>query len=865
LRLAPLALVLAASISWAQSSQPGSPPAQPPPLSKAPRLVGSIPAPYPPQALAEGREAVVVLQIDLDARGVVVSASVLQGAGPEFDLPALAAAQQFQFEPAEAGGKPVPVRITYRYRFEIQKKVVEKTVVAPAAAPTGPRPVSFRGRLLERGTRKALVGVRVFLLGTGGLARTDAGGFFEFRGVDPGSYQLTARTPAHERLTALVRVPFQGVGSGDFYLRPRPYDPFETIIRAPRVEEQVVQRTVRLEEISRIPGIQGDALKVVQNLPGVARVPFGLGGLVIRGSSPQDSLAFLDGHPIPMLFHFLGLRSVFNSDILSRIDFVPGNFSAEYGRLSGGLLDVWTRPGKRDGLHGFVDVNVFDAGFLLEGPVGEGSFTLSARRSYIDAILPLFLDSKNVELTVAPFYYDYQASLHYPLGKGHEIKILVYGSEDELKFIRPAPPGSGAADLRGEFKNDILFHRLQVGWSYRAPSGFENLFSASGGIDRLLVSIGQRADIILDTTFVSVRDEARWRLSKEVKLALGLDLQAGRERLGGKLPIIPKEGETARIIVQDPQKGDSRDNFFDPALYLSATWQVTPKLSLTPQLRWDYWSRLHRGTLDPRLSLRYELREGTALTAGAGLYHQPPFADEISPIFGNPNLGPFKAAHYSLGISHRFTQALSLDLTGFYKNLSDVVVRSEAAIVRDGKIVPELLNNNGRGEVYGVELLLRHQLYRGFFGWLGYTLMRALRSDGPDKAYRTFQFDQTHILTAIASYKLGRGWQVGFRWRYVTGFPFTPYVAGILNSDSGRYRPIPGPQLSERVPAFHQLDLRIDKEWAFERWRLSVYLDIQNVYNRENPEAVRYNFDFTQRAYLTGLPIIPGFGIRGDF
>jgi TonB family protein len=846
-----LALWLLAAPAWAQ--------VPPPELSKAPRLLRMPPAPYPPKALAEGREAVVVLQIDVDAAGKVTSASVLQGAGPDFDEAALRAVRAAVFEPAEAAGKPVPVRITYRYRFTLAKKVEVRE--EPARLPEG---LSFRGKLLERGTRVPLSGVRVYLLGTGKVERTQADGTFEIRGVAPGTYKLTARTPAHERLEAHVRVPFLGFGTGTFYLRKRPFDPYEIIIRAPREREQVVERTVRVEEISRIPGIQGDALKVVQNLPGVARIPFGFGGLVIRGSAPQDSLAFLDGHPIPILFHFLGLRSVFNSDILSRIDFIPGNYPAEYGRLTGGLLDVWTRPGKRDGVHGFVDVNVFDAGFLVEGPVGQGSYTISGRRSYIDAVLPAVLGS-SVDLTVAPYYYDYQIGLNYPLGRGHDFKVLFFGSEDELKFVRALPPGAAPADIRGEFKNSILFHRLLTGWTYKPSGDFENRFSASGGFDRILFVIGQRLDVVRDQTLVTVRDEARWRLNHSLRLSAGLDLWAGTDRFGGKIPVIPKEGEPFRAIVDDPKVGFSTATFANIALFSSLAWQVTPELTVTPQLRWDYWSRLRRGTLDPRLTVRYQIGEGSYLTVGAGIYHQQPFFDELSPIFGNPNLGPISAAHYSAGISHLITPALSVDFTLFYKNLSDLVVRSETPVFRDGKLVPELLSNNGKGEVFGMEFLLRHQLYKGLFAWLGYTLMRSQRQDNPGDAYRVFQFDQTHIVTAIASYKLGAGWQLGVRWRYTSGFPFTPFLGGFYDADVDRYRSIPGPILSERIPAFHQLDFRVDKEWAFETWRFSIYLDVQNVYNRENPEAVRYNFDFTQRLYVTGLPIIPALGLRGDW
>ena len=333
-------------MSSSARSQTPAPPAPPPPpatLTKLPRLVKSTAAPYPPRALAEGRSASVGLELLVDAMGQVASAKVKESAGAEFDEAALTAARTFVFEPAQAGGKPVPVRIDYRYRFVLETKtqVVEKP--APPQPQERIEAVAFEGTLLERGTRKPLPGVRVYVVKQGVIGRSDERGRFLLRGLAPGAYELTARTPAHRRLTESIRVPFSGAGRGTFYLRKRPYDPYETIIRAAREEERPVQRTLRLEEISKIPGVQGDALKVVQNLPGVARVPFGLGGLIIRGSSPQDSLAFLDGHPIPQLFHFLGLRSTFASDILERIDFVPGNFSADYGRLTGGILDVATR------------------------------------------------------------------------------------------------------------------------------------------------------------------------------------------------------------------------------------------------------------------------------------------------------------------------------------------------------------------------------------------------------------------------------------------------------------------------------------------------------------------------------------------
>ena len=130
-----------------------------------------------------------------------------------------------------------------------------------------------------------------------------------------------------------------------------------------------------------------------------------------------------------------------------------------------------------------------------------------------------------------------------------------------------------------------------------------------------------------------------------------------------------------------------------------------------------------------------------------------------------------------------------------------------------------MLTNDGRGRAYGGELLVRQQLWRNFFGWIAYTLSRSERQDHPGEPWHVFLFDQTHILTTLASYKLPRGFQVGARYRYVTGNPYTPVVGAYYDANTDRYVPITGAPFSGRLPAFNQLDLRVDKVWTFDRWR----------------------------------------------
>ena len=186
-------------------------------------------------------------------------------------------------------------------------------------------------------------------------------------------------------------------------------------------------------------------------------------------------------------------------------------------------------------------------------------------------------------------------------------------------------------------------------------------------------------------------------------------------------------------------------------------------------------------------------------------------------------------------------------------------------MVRGERPTDPVFTNEGAGRVYGGELLVRLELWRNLFGWVSYTLSRSERLDHADQDWHLFQYDQTRILTMIASYKLPAGFQIGLRFRYVTGNPTTSLLGAFYDSNNDRFTPIPGPLFGDRLGAFTQLDARIDKTFTFNRWRLSLYLDVQNVTNTANPEASTYNYSYTQQNTISGLPILPVFGIRGDF
>ncbi|HET9959078.1 MAG TPA: hypothetical protein VFQ61_31525, partial [Polyangiaceae bacterium] len=168
------------------------------------------------------------------------------------------------------------------------------------------------------------------------------------------------------------------------------------------------------------------------------------------------------------------------------------------------------------------------------------------------------------------------------------------------------------------------------------------------------------------------------------------------------------------------------------------------------------------------------------------------------------------------------------------------------------------------------ETLLKYKPGKRFFGWVTYTLSRSVRQSRAGEPERLFEYDQTHNLTVLGSYRLGRGWEFGARFRLVSGPLATPLapppsLPAVYAADAGAYTPLEGKQFSRRLPLFHQLDVRLDKRWQFRDWRFSTYLDVRNAYSNSAIEGLAYNFDYSQETYQTGIPIIPSLGVRGEF
>ena len=505
----------------------------------------------------------------------------------------------------------------------------------------------------------------------------------------------------------------------------------------------------------------------------------------------------------------------------------------------------------------------------------EAAFAIAGRRSWIDAWLKPVLESAGSTVSSAPVYYDYQALIDHKTSTSR-FSLRAYGSDDKFRIIITDPAAQDPA-LGGALKFGTSFWRAQALYEADLSRGVTSNTSFSVGQDNAGFSVGTYL-FNLDNWAIYARHEFGFKVASGVKINTGLDFAIAPYEVTVRFPPPPRPGEPdpGPFASRPPKESHEKGTVFRPAWYAEAELQPTSRLRVIPGVRVDYARDTGHADFAPRVVARYDVIKGndpdhpetlarrTTLKGGVGVFYQPPQFQETNPVFGTPGLSSNRAIHYSLGVEQEITRQVDLSLEGFYKDLTNQVSRTPSST---GTYI---YGNQGLGSVVGMEMLLKYKPSKRFFGWVAYTLSRSVRRDSPSSQEYLFQYDQTHNLIILGSYRLGRGWEFGGRFRVVSGSLDTPVLsppalAAMYASDAGAYSPLQGKPYSTRLPVFHQLDLRIDKRWQFRTWRFSAYLDIQNVYNNAAVEGLAYNYNYSRQSYQTGIPIIPSLGMRGEF
>ncbi len=624
------------------------------------------------------------------------------------------------------------------------------------------------------------------------------------------------------------------------------------------------------------PGAGNDVLRALQSLPGVARTPFGLGGLALRGTAPRDTKVYLDGIEIPLLYHFGGIASFLPTGAIDQVTLEPGGASVSYGRGLGGIALVTSRTGRRDRARVGGELSLIHVAALGEAPGPlAGSWLVGVRRSYFDAIIR----GANLDLAMLPRYMDGQ--VRWESGDSAWMALLI-ASSDKLELVTdPNDPMAGGFDTSNvksfvytsQFVRLALRHRGTHGatsWTLLPSIGIDDVNARANhddidkGLHRTTVPLSLRA----------------WLTTPVARGTLTGGFDGGWQHHAYDIvntpPPTPMEPSPDGVLHRNLTRWSA-----DAGAWLEQVW-TGARVELRAGLRADHFGLSDQWTLDPRLAVNLHLPHDVTLIQSVGRYHEPPLVTDLDPIFGDRVMLGSSATQVATTVKAIVGDDKEVSATAYYQDLRQLpvdAITSATPTSANGSsesggvlgISRELVDTQfgaysyreaiGRGRAYGLELIVRKTL-GPWTGWVAYTFGRSFRTNpARGDVEHPYVLDQPHALTVVGSTGVGRHWRLGGRLRYVTGNPLTP-VDGAYRDASGDWVPVDGPILSDRLPDFVQLDVRLDRTWRRSWGVLDLYIDVQNAVNRANAEGVTYNEDFSRRSYTTGLPIFPAIGVE---
>ncbi len=725
------------------------------------------------------------------------------------------------------------------------------------------------GRVVERGTRKPLADITFYVRELKLPVMTDGKGYFKVD-LEPGKYTFLIPVVGYDKFENTISVGKSEKLSVTLRVNPKVINPYSITVRAKKKKGEVSVQRISIEEATTVPGTNRDILKVITNMPGVNSLSVfnGYGsGLVIRGSAPEDSLYRVNDQGIPIFYHFGGIESVIEPEIIESIDYYAGGFSPEFGNAMGGVIKANIRDPRKDRFGGYVNLSLLSSSFMLEGPITKkDSLSVSFKRGFLDLYVKLLTENtdlgKEVSFSTYPTYYDGSAVYTHEFSKNNKIKLIGVGAFDDVEVY-----GEDEAETQ-KFSNNIesttWFAELIGEWHFR-KKGFKSVFSPMYRTIFFNIDMGKTAFFEVMQHQIRVNEKATAKIGKHHTIEAGARFSTGYFKIDANLFAPPKEGEVGYNPFKEEIEDRKNEWFHYPTFYLMDTMEYGDFI-ITPGFNSLFDSHNRHWTFDPRLSVRYKLSPQWSLKAATGLYSQLPSVDESYEPWGTEGLEPEHSIHAIGGVEVKVTENIDVDVQGYYKHFYNMIVRNDPDTGTS-------YSNEGKGYAWGAEVLLRHKMTDNFFGWISYSFSKSRRKDalgpsGGEAEWRPFDMDIPHNITAVASYKLNRYWQFGARFNYSSGVPYTDllHVNTLSDIDNDFVTPVyDGPVNPDRMPARHQLDIRIDKYWIFDKWILSSYLDVQNAYFRKNVFAVAYNKDYTDKTEVTMLPIMIFFGFKGDF
>ncbi len=784
------------------------------------------------------------------------------------------------------------------------------------------------GLVQNANTKAALTGVTITVEELNLNTQTDTAGNFKLS-IPVGTYKVSASIIGYATQLKYNIV----VGSGspqlvNFELMPTSTNLSEVQISFKKGKSAVATDMVTplsvqqltTEEIKSSPGGNFDVSKVVQTLPGVG-VSNGVGernDIIIRGGAPNENVYYLDGIEIPVLNHFQtqgssgGAQGILNVSFIESLKLSSSAFDSRYDNPLASTFVIKQRDGNSERLAGNARISFTETALTLEGPLGKNTtFLASARKSYLSFLFKL------IDLPIRPDFDDFQYKITHRINSKTKLTAIGLGAIDRFSF---APTKKSTLENTYVLRSTPYINQ----WNYtvgfnlnrQIENGFLNFTLSRNMFDNTLDKFEDERQIeskrSLKVQSQEIENKFRFDINKFIdgwKLSAGVMAQLVKynANLYNKITAEVRDGGGNLVVPERVIRFNNDINFWKYGAFFQASKNLfEEKLLLSAGVRTDLNSFTDNGnnplkTLSPRLSLAYHVDPKWDISASVGTYFKIPTYTNLgylnnAGVAVNKNLDYIQSTHYVLGTQFLPRNDLRFTFETFYKNYSNypVSVTNGTSLANQGaeyaSVGSEQVASAGDGETYGFEVFVQQKLVKNFFYVASYSYVVS-KFSGFDQKLISSSWDNRSLLSLTLGYKLKRNWDLGLKYRYAGGSPYTPFdlqqsqqnyvTLGTGIADFNRLN-------SERLSAFSQLDFRVDKRINFKRTALNVYIDIQNILKTENDSFPKYTFKRTDdnSSFLTtdgnaikadgsnGIPfilnnksgnVIPSFGVIFEF
>lgn len=760
------------------------------------------------------------------------------------------------------------------------------------------------GVVVDKLTQKILPNVSVSIEGIAKGAIADTNGIFRIIGIPLKTYNIIFSLVGYKKQT-LFNVVINAGNENNFNIELEQSGGALTEVlvktnkrtaRAATLETPLSVQRLTTEEIKSNPGGNFDISKVIQSLPGVGG---GAGGggfrndIIIRGGAPSENVFYLDGIEMPVINHFQtqgsagGPQGILNVSFIEDVKLSSSAFDARYDNALSSVFQFKQKTGNRNKLQGNVRLSATELSGTLEGPLSKDkktTFLASIRRSYLQLLFTA------IDLPIRPSYWDFQTKITRQIDKKTTLSFIGIGAIDDFRFaaIKKATPeklyilNSNAFIKQWTYTAGLSLKRL-------VKNGFVNIALSRNTFDN---DVNQYED---NTTQIEAQKTLTYR-SRETENKLRVDINKNindwKIAYGTVAQVSEYDTKTSAVLRRELKDGFGNIiqnavtvNFTSPLnsfLRYGAFAQVSKRffnsrLGISAGLRSDMNTFTTTGnnglkTLSPRISASYILADKWTANASIGRYFKIApytilgFADNANNLVNKNSLYQ-RSDHYVAGIEYLPNDGLRFTAEGFYKDYANVPVSiskgiSLANLGGDFNVLGnEAVVTNGKGRAYGFEFFAQKKLTNKFFGILSYTFYRSEYA-GIDNKLIASAWDNRHLLTVTWGYKFPRNIELGLKFRYQGGAPYSPFddVASKANYLSLGQGIVDYARLNtQRLGGFNSGDVRIDKKWNFKKMTIDLFLDVTNWYIAKNPAIPTYTFrrNANNTAFLTtnGLPI----------